>query len=110
MFSRRFRPVKGGGVRKHAVNSHRIGDVLDLAITEQLVAANQLVLYLLVNAARDVNLARIGNALETRSDVDAVTVDVVWFDDDVAEIDADPVLDPVMLRQRMRCARPCFAG
>jgi hypothetical protein len=44
-------PVKGGWVGKHAVNSHRIGDVLDLAITERFVSANQFMLNLFVNAA-----------------------------------------------------------
>jgi len=37
-------------VGEHPVNSHRIGDVLDFAISERLVSANQLVLDLLVNA------------------------------------------------------------
>ena len=87
------------GIRKHAVNSHRIGDVLDLAIAERLVSANQFVLYLFVNAAGDVDLARIGDAFKARSNVDAIAVNVVCFDDDVAKIDANSILDPMMLRQ-----------
>src|SRR5712691_6846014 len=55
--------LPGGGIRNHAVDLHRIGDILDFAISERLISANQFVLHLLVNAARDVNLARIGNAL-----------------------------------------------
>jgi hypothetical protein len=39
-------------VGEHPVNSHRIGDVLDFAISERLVSANQLVLDLLANATR----------------------------------------------------------
>src|ERR1700737_1831484 len=93
-------PVKGGRVREHAVNSHRIGDVLDHAIAQRLVSANQFMFYLFVDAARDVNLAGIGNALKARSNVDPVAVNVVWFDDNVAKIDANSVLDPMMLRQR----------
>ena len=101
MFSRRLRCLlKRRRIRKHSVNSHRIGDVLDFAISERLISANQFVFYLLVNAARDVNLARIGNTFKTRSNIDAITVNVVCFDDNVAEIDANPIFDPMMLRQR----------
>jgi len=93
-------PVEGGGIRNHAIDLHRIGDILDFAISERLISANQFVLHLLVNAARDVNLARIGNALETRSNIDPITVNVVGFDDDVAKVDANPILDPMMPGQR----------
>src|SRR5882762_4785466 len=93
-------PIEGIRIWKHAVDAYWIGDVLDLAIAERLISANQLVLDLLVDAARDVDLAGIGNPLKPRGNVDAITVDVVCLDDDVAQIDADPIFDPVMLRQR----------
>ena len=93
-------PVEGGRIRKHAVDPDRIRDVLYLAISERLISANQFVLHLLVNAARDVNLARLGNALEARSNIDAIAVNVGCFDDDVAKIDANPILDPMMPGQR----------
>jgi hypothetical protein len=54
-------------VGEQPVNSHRIGDVLDFAISERVVSANQLVLDLLVNAARDINLARSCNAFKANS-------------------------------------------
>ena|SRR2546427_7725815 len=91
--------LKGRRVGKHAVDSHRIGDVLDLAVTERLVSANQFMLYLFVNAAGDIDLARIGNAFKSRSDIDAVAINVVCFDDDVAKIDANSILDPMVLGQ-----------
>src|SRR5258706_1059869 len=91
--------VKRGRIRKQPVDSHRIGDVLNFAISERLISANQFVFYLLVNAARDVNLARIGNTFKTRSNVDTITVNVVCFDDNVAKVDANTILDPIMLRQ-----------
>src|SRR6267142_4032552 len=93
-------PAKGGGIRKHAVDPDRIGDVLDFAISEQLISTNQLVLDLLVNGARDVNLAGLGNALETRSNIDTIAINVGCFDDDVAKIDTNPILDPMMPGQR----------
>ena len=92
--------VKCGRVGKHAVDSHRIGNVLDLAVAERLVSADQFMLYLFVDAAGDVDFAGIGNAFKSRGDIDAVAINVVGFDDDVAKIDADPILDPMMLGQR----------
>ena len=56
-------------------------------------------LYLLVNSAGDVHLAGIGDAFKARSNVDAIAVNVVCFDDDVAKIDANSVFNPMMLRQ-----------
>ena len=90
--------MKCGRIRKHAINSHRISDVFDFAVSERLIAANQFVFYLFVNAARNKNLARFGNTLKARSDVDAIAVNVGCFDDNVAKIDANPILDPLMLR------------
>ena len=64
------------------------------------VSANQFMLYLFVDAAGDIDFAGTGNAFKPRGDIDAVAIDVVGFDDDVAKIDADPILDPMMLGQR----------
>ena len=70
-----------------------------MAIAERLVSANQLVLYLFVDAAGDIDCAGLGDAFKPCGDIDAVAVDVVGFDDDVAEIDANSILEPMMLRQ-----------
>jgi hypothetical protein len=43
--------VEGGDIRKHAVDPHRIGDVLDFAVPERFISADQFVLYLFLNAA-----------------------------------------------------------
>ena len=94
--------MKCGRIRKHAINSHRIGNVFDFAVAERFIPANQLVLYLLVNAARDVNLARIGNTLKARSDIDAIAENVVCFDDNVAKIDTNPILDPMFSAPQVR--------
>src|SRR5262249_25294949 len=86
-------------VRQHAIDPDRIGDVLDLAIAERLVSAHQLMFDLLIDAAGDVHLARLGKPFKTGGNVDALAVDVISFDDHVAKIDADPVLHPVVLRK-----------
>src|SRR6516165_10836857 len=65
VFSLRFRVLKAAGSGSTPVDSHWIGDVLDFAISERLVAADQLVLDLLVNPTRDIHLAGIGDAFET---------------------------------------------
>src|SRR5690242_20320381 len=70
-----------------------------MAITERLVSANQLVLDLFVDAAGDIDFAGLRDAFKPRGDVDAVAVNVVGFDDDIAEIDANAILDPMVLRQ-----------
>jgi hypothetical protein len=93
-------PVEGGRIRKYTVDPYRICDVLYFAISERLISANQLVLYLLVYAARDVNLTGIGNTLKARSDIDSIAENVVCFDDNVAKIDTDPIFNPMMLRHR----------
>ena len=60
---------------------------------------------LVVDAAGDADAARLGQALQPRRDIDAVAVEVVALDDDVAEIDADAQHDTPRLRQvRIRSA------
>src|SRR5439155_26398673 len=86
--------------RQHAIDAHGIRDVLDLAIPERLIAAHHLVLDLLVDRARDVDRTRLGNTLDAGGNVDAVAVDIVLLNDDIAEIDANSVFDPGILRNR----------
>ena len=45
--------------------------------------------------AGDADAAGLGHRLQARGDVDAVAIDVVALDDDVAEIDADAKPDPL---------------
>ena len=42
----------------------------------------------------------IGNTLKAGSDIDAIAENIVCFNDNVAKIDANPILDPMMLRHR----------
>ena len=46
-----------------------------------------------ISVVGDANPARLGDALETHGDVDAVTEDIVLIDDDIADVQADPELD-----------------
>jgi hypothetical protein len=46
--------------------------------------------------ARNVNSARFGYTLKPRGDVDAIAVNIIIVDDDVAEIYANPKFDPLI--------------
>ena len=68
---------------------------------EWTVSEIKLVSDLVVNWLRYADGARLGEALEARGDVDAIAEDIVTVDDDVAEIDADPQLEPAFRRDRI---------
>ena len=76
---------------------HRLGDVLDglLALIEELQL--ELVADLIAHHRRAGDAARPRQALEPRRHVDAVAIEIVAIDDDVAEIDADAELDVPVL-------------
>src|SRR4029077_9587485 len=59
----------------------------------------KLVADLVTNRAGNANAAGLRQCLQPCSDVDAVTIDVVAIDNDVAEIDADPKCDAFGLRR-----------
>ena len=90
----------GGGIGQHPVDSDGVRDVLDLAVAERLIAANQFMLDLFVDASGDKEVSRIGNSLKPRCNVDAITIDVVRLDNDVPEIDANSILDPLLTGER----------
>ena len=64
---------------------------LTLLLAQMLEVEVQLALDLVVDVARDADPAGLGQALQTGGDVHAVAVDVVALDDDVADVDADPI-------------------
>jgi hypothetical protein len=59
------RPMKGVWIQKHAIDPHRVRDVLNFAIPKRLIPTNEFVLYQFVHAARDANLVRPGNSRKT---------------------------------------------
>ena len=56
----------------------------------------------LVDDRGDADPTGLGDTFKARRDVDAVAVDVVAVDDDVAEVDADPKDDALAVRPRFR--------
>jgi hypothetical protein len=67
------------------VNPHWPRNVLDCPLAEIVEAEPELVEHLVAHIGRDADAARVGDAFEPRRDVDAVAVDVVAIDDDVAD-------------------------
>src|SRR5262249_58140423 len=54
--------------------------------------------HLAVGIVGDANAARLGNAFQPRSNIDAVAEDVVVLDHDVADVNADPQFDAALRR------------
>src|SRR4029077_16127597 len=83
----------GGPFRSHPVHPHRPCDVLDLLLAQILKDKGQPVADVVVNCVGDEHAAGIGQRFDPGGDVDAVAIEIVAFDNHVAEIDADAQLD-----------------
>ena len=94
--------------RREPIDAHRPRDVLELALAQILEAELELASHLVVDTRCDTQMPPgSASAFEPCRDVDAVAVDVVALDDDVADVDADAELDPLVLRyRRCRSAMP----
>jgi hypothetical protein len=88
--------VREGVFGSNPVNAHWPGDVFDLLLAEIFEDKGQPVAHLIMSRVGDEHPAGIGEGLDPRGDVDAVAIEIVALDDDVAEIDADAQLDAVV--------------
>ena len=91
----------GGGPRRdgfsaeaHAIHPHGPRDILQLLLAGIVKGEVQLVAHLVANAAADADAARLGQSFQPRRDVDAIAVDVVAVEDDIADVDAHTEFDP----------------
>jgi hypothetical protein len=89
-------PFYGGPDIEYA---DRAGDVLDLLLAPVSKGEIELVAHLVTHHAADADPARLGQGFEPCGDIDAVTEDILAVDDDVAEVDPDPELDPLGIRR-----------
>src|ERR1700733_2398460 len=89
---------RGGHRRVPSPDPNWAVDVLDADLAAVLEVNVDAVADAFVDDRRDANASGLGERLEPRGDVDAVAVNVLALDDDVAEIDADAQHD------RRRCA------
>ena len=82
----------------HAINPNRPRDVLDVALAEELDGAADPALEVVVGGAGERDAARLAQLLQARGDIHPIAVDVpARFTDDVAQIDADPEADALLL-------------
>ena len=88
-------------VEHDTVDPDWIGDALDLLLAERGKADRQFSFHVVVGRAGDGNATRFGQCLHPVGDVDAVAVDVVPLDDDVAKINANAEVESLFwLRKR----------
>ena len=90
---------EGGAVRAQPIDPDGLRDVLDRLLAQEVGAERQLAPDLVVNAAGDVDAAGLGQRLQAGGDVDAIAEQVIALDHHVAEVDADPELEPPVLGQ-----------
>ena len=81
-----------------AVDTDGASDVFDGLLTHIVEFETELVLHLVVYNTRNHNAARIGKRFQPRRHVNAVAVNVVTIDDDIANINADAELDASLSR------------
>ncbi|MFO1059349.1 MAG: hypothetical protein U1E53_20575 [Dongiaceae bacterium] len=74
----------------HAIEPDRLGDVLQGPLAEILEGEVDLAADLGMDSRRDEDAAGLGLALQARSDIDAIAVEIAAFDDHVTEVDPDP--------------------
>jgi hypothetical protein len=92
-------PVPRRFDRSDPIDANRLGDVLELSISqvvEPLVGSPR---DLFVDTAGNAYAAGLGDLLQARGQVDAVPVDVRALDDDVPEVHADTQPDAALVGQ-----------
>jgi hypothetical protein len=77
----------------HAEDPQRAGDVLQTLLPEILERQIELVADLVAHDPTDADATGLGKRLQARHNVDPVAVDIVFLDDHIVQVDADPELD-----------------
>src|SRR5262245_41129658 len=63
------------GLDAHAVDPHRLRNILDLLLAQKIEPAGKLALDGVVDGGGDTNPAALGEGLQSRGDVDAISID-----------------------------------
>ena len=98
-----FRPSARRRVEQDAEDADRPEDVLDALFAEVLERDVEPVAHLVPHGGGNADSVRWSELLEARRHVDAIAEDIAVLDDHVAEVDADPELNP-SLRRNIRVA------
>ena len=80
-----------------APDPHRFGDILQGLRTQILKRYIYLATNLPTSVVRDADAARLCNPFETHRNIDPVTKDIVFFDNDITDVNADAKFDPFVL-------------
>jgi hypothetical protein len=75
------------------MGTHRPRNVLDLVFAHILERKIELIAHLIMHDAADPDAAWLRQGFETRRDVDAVTIDVLVINDDIAHVQTNPKLN-----------------
>src|SRR5260370_17993226 len=81
-----------------AERPHRPSDILDVLLAHILKGNVELVAHLVADDAADAKAARLGQTLQSGGEIDPVAENVAFVDDDVALMDAEAELDPLLCR------------
>jgi len=77
---------------------HRLSNILE-GLRSHIITGNlDLAPDLPVGIIGDADAARLSNSLQPHCDIDAVSKDIIFIDDDVADVDADAKFDLLALR------------
>src|SRR6516164_6004325 len=82
-----------GGAEPDPPHMHRPSNVLQRLFAQILEGEVELVAHLITHHPADADPARLGQRFQPRRDIDAVAINIVVVEDDVAEIDPDAELD-----------------
>ena len=81
-----------------APDPHRFGDILQGLRTQILKRYIYLATNLPTSVVRDADAARLCNPFETHCNIDPVTKDIVFFDNNITDVNADAEFDLLVLR------------
>src|SRR5712671_5054328 len=81
-----------------APDSHRFGDVLQRMRTQILKRRTYLSTNLPVRIVGNANTTRLCDTFETHCNIDTITKDIIVFDDDITDVNANAKFDPLDLR------------
>src|SRR5215469_16324105 len=79
------------------MDAHGASDVLELLLSGIDEPGCDPIAYLAIDILGDVDATRLGDALQARRHVDAVAQQIVAFDHNVPNMDADPKSNPLVL-------------
>src|SRR5260370_28447102 len=91
LYRRRRRTAR---IHPQPPRAHRFGNILQVLRPHILKGSIDLPTDLTLCIVRDANAARLRNPFKTGGDIDAVAKDIIFIDNVVADVDADPIFNP----------------